>query len=439
MFLFHHKREIVTRNYDAVGGSIMQIPLKQSITDDTNLHTKVGTIKDIVALFSSIFLSALGFGILMVMIALKLDEYVKNEVLMSVSSATQIFAGIVFARFLPYVGRKFGLINTIYLGTITSAICAILFYFYINFFLWILVIFFYGISAFICGVTRQTVMINLAPRNMRAMVISLGGMLVAIGNSLGPIFLEMIKTSDSFDTFLIACALFLASIIPLSRLKYFEDKSIPEEKKISLWRYIYNSPKIMFAGFCVNYAISSSNAFLIIYGLKVGMTQGDSSLLLSVFLFGSIFSIPMAYIVDLLNRRFVMIFSGTLSVVCIYFLYLTQDLQRTYTLLFLMFGALTGVKLSAVVLINDKYKATQRLAVNSAFSRMSLSGNVIGIFTTGFIMSNLGARGLWVSVMFIMLLFLLFCILNYSNKFLKKEINLENLSIFNTQKNEEDL
>ncbi len=439
MFLFHHKREIVTRNYDVVGGSIMPIPLKQEGSDEVKLHSDVGTIKDIAALFSSIFLSALGFGILMVMIAVKLDQYVKNEVLMSVSSATQIFAGIVFARFLPYVGRKLGLIHTIYLGTIISAICSILFYFYVNFFLWILVIFFYGMSAFICGVTRQTVMINLAPRNMRAMIISLGGMLVAIGNSLGPIFLEMIQTSNSLNTFLIASALFATSIIPLSRLRYSENKTIPEEKKITLWRYIHNSPKIMFAGFCVNYAISSSNSFLIIYGLKVGMDQNNSSLLLSVFLFGSIFSIPMAYIVDLLNRRFVMISSGVLSVICIYLLYLTQDLQRTYTLLFLMFGALTGVKLSAVVLINDKYKATQRLAVNSAFSRMSLSGNIVGIFTTGIIMNSLGAKGLWVSVMLIMLLFLLFCLANYSNKFLKKEIDWNNFSIFNTQKNEEEL
>ncbi len=430
MSIFSHKQEIITRNYDVVDAGFSAIPNQPKIDDAQIVSSNFGNIKNLIALFSAILLASIAYGIIAVMIALKLELHVKSEILMSVSSASQIIAGVIFARFLPAVGRKLGLTNTIALASSVSAIAALLMYFYFNYFLWILVIYIYGTSLFVCGVSRQTVMIDLAPKHMRAIVISCGGMIVSIGNSLGPILLKVLQTSDQFISFAIASSLFLASILPLRKVKNINNQ-VREEKKIGLWRYIKNSPKIMAAGFCANYALSSTSAFLIIYGIKIGMDKDNSSLLLSVFLFGSIFSIPIAYLVDILNRRFLMIFSGILALFCMLQLVLLASQKEIFSTIFLMFGCLIGMKLSAVILINDKYKPTQRLAVNSAFSRVSLTGNIVGIFTTGAIMNLLGAKGLWVSNMLILLLFLLFCLFDYSKKIKNKEIDFSKISILN--------
>jgi len=87
-------------------------------------------------------------------------------------------------------------------------------------------------------------------------------------------------------------------------------------------------------------------------------------------------------------------------------------------------------------LINEKYKSTQRLAVNSAFSRISLSGNIIGLFSAGIFMKLLGPIGLWISSIFILCLFLLFCINNYRQKIKNGEINLKDFSILNKKTDE---
>lgn len=441
LVFFRSKHEVITRSYDVAGSGFSPLPTNTknpTPSDNQKFQWTVGLAKDLAAIFSSIFLSAIGYGILMVMIALKLEHHVKNEILMSISTATQIGAGVIFSRFLPSMGQKAGMINSIYIGTLISAFCALLLYVYPGYALWLVIIFFLGTSFFICGITRGTIMIDLAPTHMRAMVISIGTMLVAIGNSLGPIVLDIIKTSDSFASFVIASGFYLASMLPLPRLKKL-DGAVREEKKISIWRYIKNSPKIMFAGFSVSYAMSSSSAFLIIYGIRVGMPETEASLLLSVLLFGTIFYIPLGYLADLLNRRMLMIFFATLSVICAYCLFINQDPQKIYILLFLMFGCLAGVKLPAIVLINEKYKPSQRLAVNSAFSRFSLTGNIIGLFSTGTIMKFTGPQGLWLSVMTIILLFLLFCCFNYSKKFIRKEFKASDFSFFNKKNNNEML
>ncbi len=431
-----NSNEFSSRNYDIAGSGFAPLSLAKKSDENQNFVWSLKLIKDLLAIYLAIFLSALGYGILMVLIAFRLEANVKNEILMSFCIATQIGAGVIFSRFLPIFGDKFGMIKSIYIGSILSAICAILLYKYINYPILLLVIFFLGTSFFICGVTRNTIMINLAPNHIRSIIISIGNMLVAIGNSLGPIFLSIVKTDERFLSFLFAAIFFLLSALPLRRLVNI-DSNISEDKKLSIWRYIFNTPKIMFAGFSCSYAMSSSSAFAIIYGLKIGMPHQEASLLLSVLLFGTILYLPIGYLCDILNKRFLMIFCGILALICAYILYGNSNFDKIYLLLFLMFGLLAGVKLPAIVLINEKYKPSQRLAVNSAFARVSLIGNVCGLLTTGVMMKTLGAQGLWFSIILILSLFLLFCLINYSKKMANKELKFVNFSIFNKKTNEE--
>lgn len=437
MFFLNHRQEPTSRSYDFGGSGFSALPTrsKTTISESQEFCWSIGLIKDFAAIFSAIFLSAIGYGILMVMIALKLEANVKNEILMSVSTATQIGAGVIFSRFLPSMGRKTGMINSIYIGSITSAICSIALYFYFGYFYWLITVFFLGTAFFICGVTRNTIMIDLAPTHIRAMVISIGTMLVAIGNSLGPVILNFFKTSDSFTSFALASGFFLASVTPLERLRKV-DATVREEKSIGVWRYIKNSPKIMFAAFSVSYAMSSSSAFLIIYGIQIGMPKNEASLLLSVLLFGTVFYIPLGYLAEILNRRLMMITSAALALICAHALFISVDSQHIPILLFLLFGALAGIKLPAIVLINEKYKPTQRLAVNSAFARFSLIGNIFGLFATGLCMKACGPHGLWLSVIFILSFFLLFCCANYARKIFKGEFKSQYFSIFNQHQNE---
>lgn len=434
---FRQKKEFTTRNYDIAGSGFAPLApvIKSETGEEEKFHWSLSLIKDLLAIYSSIFLSAIGYGILMVMIALRLEANVKNEVLMSLCAATQIGAGVIFSRFLPAFGSRFGLVKGIYIASIISGISALLLYKYFSYISFLAVIFVLGTSFFISGVTRNTIMIELGPKHIRALIISLGTMLVAIGNSLGPVLLSVTQTGDNFSSFVIAAIFYFFSIIPLFRLRD-KELNVREEKKISIWRYIYNTPKIMLAGFSTSFAMSSASAFSIIYGLKIGMPASEASLLLSVLLFGTIFYLPIGYLCDLLNRRMLMIVFAILAFICAYNLYFNSDFHRIYTLLFLMFGSLAGVKLPAIVLINEKYKPTQRLAVNSAFAKVSLTGNICGLFTTGFIMRDLGPQGLWLSLMVILMIFLLFCTINYSKKFAKNEFKIKEFSIFNKHNDE---
>ncbi len=435
MNFFNFNETRLTRNYEILTTGFTPQPPEKITEEIKTFRHGLDAAKDLTALFSSIILSSIGYGIMVALIAFTMGAHVKNEILIAISSATQISAGVLFGRFLPVLGRKIGLVNSIYLSSVVSACAALAMYIYVDYFLWISVIFFFGAALFISGVTRQTIMINLAPPHTKALIISLGGMLVAIGNGFGPIFLETIKTSNHFASYAIAALAYLLSMLPLSRLKKNEVK-VKKEKRIGIWRYIQASPKIMLAGFCTNYSLSSASAFLIIYGLKVGMVESEAALLYSVLLFGTVFSIPLGYLTDMVNRRILMISCAALSLLCVISLYLSTDPTKIHALLFITFGCMTGVKLPAIVLINEKYKPTQRLAVNAAFSKFCLTGNIIGIFSTGIIMKLSGPSGLWLSISFILIFYLIFCAGNYGKKLISGELVFRRFSFSNKSRME---
>jgi MFS family permease len=431
-----HNKILTSRNYHNVDNfSFGQLNLKKNQREF--VWTKA-LIIDHITIYSSIFFASLAYGIMMVLIALKLEANVKNEILISLSTVCQISAGVLFSRFLPNVGKKFGMINSICLSSIFTALMALSLYKFINYPIWLFCIFAIGTTLFISSVTRNTVMIDIAPSNFRAFSISFGSLLVALGNSLGPIIINYIGNSENILTYVCSSLFFFISAVIILRLKKV-DSIIRQQKKISVFRYIISSPKIMFSGFSFSFAMSSCSAFAIIYGLKIGLNSSQASLLLTYLLLGTTAYIPLSYLCNHFNLRLMIVLFSIISFCCIYKIANLEDYENIHNYFFILFACLSGIKLPTIVLINEKYKSSQRLAVNSAFSQITLLGSVFGLLTTGIFINALNYNGLWISTGGILFLHLIFSILNYFKKIICGEIKLSNFSIFKKNIEPEEL
>lgn len=428
MLIFFRNNLRVSRNFDYTNEGFTPINLKR-IDENVGFKWSTKLFKDLLAVFISIFLASTAYGIIMVLVAVRLEFHVKNEILIGLSTITQIGAGVIFSRFLPSVGNKYGMIRSIVIASIVASICSLLLYKFINFWLWIIIIYFYGTSMFSSSVTRLTIMIDITPPQIRSIIISIGSTLVSIGNGLGPVLLKAFNTNDSFWSFTIASLLFLASSFPLLRLKKV-DSIVREQKTIPIWRYIKNSPKIFASAFTCSFVMSSCSAFSIIYGIKLGMSQNEASMLFTALLFGTIFFIPIGILCNILNRRFIMIFSAISALFIIYLILYYSDSENILILFFLLFGSMSGIKLPATVLINEKYQSSQRLIVSSAYSKISLIGTICGILSTGILMKNYGANGIWISISSLLIIFILFWISDYLIKIYRGQFKFNNLSIF---------
>ena len=436
MLIFYRNNGGISRSYDHTGEGFAPLPLNKNDANK-NFTWNLSLFQDLLAIFSSIFISGIAYGIMMTMISFRLEANVENEILISLSTVVQIGAGVIFSRFLPSVGQKVGMIKSIIIGSIVASICSLLLFKFVFYWLWIVIIYFLGTSLFTTAVTRNTIMIDLSPPKIRSIIISIGITLVALGNAFGPILLNLIKTNDSFYSFLLASILYLISTIPLLRLKK-ADSIVREQKKVAIWRYIKNSPKIFFAGFTMSYIMASCSTFSIIYGIKIGMTPSEASMLFSSLLFGTIFYTVFGFLCNYFNRRFLIILSAFSSLYVIYIINYYSNNENIFFLFFLLFSAMSGIKLPTLVLINEKYKPTQRLIVNSAFTRVALIGTICGLLTTGALMKHFGHSGLWLSCAIILTCFIAFWFLNYLYKIMNNNFSYKDLTILYKNSNESE-
>jgi MFS family permease len=434
MLIFYRKNQSHLHDPTHTGDDFSSLPIIANKGNE-NFTWNASLVQDLLAIFLSIFISALAYGIMMVMISLRLEANVENEILISLSTVTQIGAGVIFSRFLPSLGQKIGMIKSIIFGSIVATICSLMLFKFIYYWIWIIIIYILGTSLFTTAVTRNTVMINLSPPKIRSIIISIGISLVALGNGLGPIILNLTKTKDSFYSFLLIGFFYLLSTIPLLRLKKV-DSVIREQKNIAIIQYIKNSPKIFFSCFASSFVMSSFSAFSIIYGIKTGMTQSDASMLFSSLLFGTIFYIPFGFLCNHFNRRFIIILSAFCSLYIIYIINFYGDSENIFILFFLLFGTMSGMKLPTLVLINEKYKPSQRLIVNSAFTRVALLGTICGLLSAGALMKKFDYSGLHISCSTILICFIVFWFLNYLYKIIKDDFSFKNLTILYKKPNE---
>ncbi len=384
-------------------------------------------IIDVISLYLATFISCIPNGILAVLISVKMKEHIGNDILISFIFTAQTVAGILFAKYIPKIAKRLGMINAIHVASVVAALIAVLFYFYVNYLLWMMVTFIFGMALFSFVVIRQTMLLDVAPDKHRAIISSASGMAVALGISMGAASMKFID-HEGIKPHIIAATLYILSTIPMLFIKGI-NCNIKKNKKIGLWRYICKSPKIMFGGFSFNYANASVHSFLVIYGLKIGMNITQASLLFSVLLFGTVFSIPIGFITDRINRRFIMLSCTIISLILAILIPMSHNLDITAALLFLMFGFSIGIKLPALILINEKYKPTQRLAVVSAFNKMCQIGSICGISATGLSMKLFGPYGLWSSIILVLSIYLLFTIANYLHRFTRNKTLLGNFFI----------
>ena len=86
MSLFKIKKSIISQSYDISSKDFIALPSRIYGKEDKQaspqeFHWDDILIKDILSIYASIFIAAIGYGMLAVMIAFKAEQYIKNEIL----------------------------------------------------------------------------------------------------------------------------------------------------------------------------------------------------------------------------------------------------------------------------------------------------------------------------------------------------------------------
>jgi MFS family permease len=278
---------------------------------------------------------------------------------------------------------------------------------------WIIMVFIHGVGIFTFLLILQIWINSIAFTKYKGLMLSMYGTAISLGIAAGPIVyrylpeLNPLVTNlwlshglpldkpDVYGGFIVSAVISaFALILPLLGFSLTPKFKIKNE--IKLFPILKKSQSVLFAIALGGVSFFGVSAFITLYGLRNGLAVEDAALLLSSFMLGSLLlEMPISFLSDFFDRRYVIVVAVLLSIVCAVFLPIAiYEKYQAYLLLFIWGGIIGSVYSMVLAVIGDTYAGAELVTANAGYSLMEGLGGAIGVFLIGLAMDTFDSDGL---------------------------------------------
>jgi MFS family permease len=317
-------------------------------------------------------------------------------------SAAMLYVGMLFSMmFYSKLISRLGYRNTIIIGIVILLVSIILFTFTKGIWWWSTLRFFVGIGCNIALLSCQVWVIATVNPAHKGKRLSQFGLMYGLGFGLGPLGMNILSFGYFVPFSIIIVLLVIGLIISFRLTKGHADFSasskdetpLPTSYKVAYkLGFLAMIPMLLYG--ILEVALSGNFP---VYGLKSGLTQGEISLLITTFIWGSlIFQMPLGMLGDKIGRRNllrILCSLGGLGMIIVPFV------GNHFVGLFLILGfsgGLVGSLFSLGLAYMDDILPSHLLPKGSALCSIHYSlGSIIGPYIGGSLMQYMGITSLF--------------------------------------------
>ena len=303
--------------------------------------------------------------------------------LIGLNTATAGVAAIIILPFATGLASRFGTARLIVASFATMAVTLLAFYVTQPFALWFPLRFVFSAAVTLIFALTEFWINSLAPERRRGLIIGIYATFLSAGFAGGPIILALVG-ADGIMPFLVGSACILVAAIPVVAVRTREPH-LPRQWQANLLRFVAAAPLALFAGLVFGALESGGQAILPLYGTALGLTAGQSVMLVSAIAAGNIVSqIPIGALADRVNRRHLLIASAAVGVAGAALLPLVaQNYAALLGVLFVTGGIVAGLYTIGLILLGARYTGGDLASANAAFVMMYAFGMLIGPVALG--------------------------------------------------------
>ncbi|MEO0618151.1 MAG: MFS transporter [Pseudomonadota bacterium] len=307
--------------------------------------------------------------------------------------------GILVGSFIaPWVADRVGPLRTTILSLLISAGIIILIGVIPPVAIWFALRFMLGFTTSVLFVLSETWINQLAPDHLRGRIIGVYTSVLAGVFALGPILTNVLGF-EGWRPFTMVAILLLVFGLPL----LFFRRGLPgasAHETGGLLKSFTRIPVLMLGVAAFGYFDGAVLSLWPVYGLDKGVDVERAALLLTLLIIGNVvLQFPIGWLADRFSRRSLFTLCAAFGFFGAAMLPLT-DLNATYIYAYLIiWGALSfGIYTLAMTIVGEALRGAQLIAANAGFGIMWGIGAVAGSAVTGWLMAQIGANGLPVSL-----------------------------------------
>lgn len=245
---------------------------------------------------------AIGLGIPLLSVVLEQRGY--SATMIGLNTAAAGLASIAAAPIATPLGARFGVVPALAVSMIVGALSFVGFYFATDFWVWFPLRATLHVSLTVVFILSEYWINVSAPPHRRGMVLGVYATMLSLGFAIGPWLFAQIG-SQGLRPFGVAFGLVIAGMIPVL-VAWRQSPPIPsgQGEGRRFLRYIWLVPTATAAVFVFGAVETGGFALFPLYGSRVGYSEADAALLLSMIGLGNVlFQVPLGMLSDRIGDR----------------------------------------------------------------------------------------------------------------------------------------
>ena len=358
-------------------------------------------------------------GMNYILVPLSLHDAGYGTVFVGVVMASEVLAILVMFKRISDIVNYFGVFKILFFACVfRSAI--VLSFSKINYdVLWVVAVFFYGTMTSMLLVVVQT-WLNTITGKGKGIFIGLYSSALSCGVALSPVIYFMYREGggESKYPFEIGAVVALLPILLLFPFYKFRPE-LENSEKIRVSYIFSNAKKTLIAAFVGGICFFGLPSFLTIYGTQNGLKAEQASLLLTMFMIGSVtLGMLGSVLSDYVERKKVILFCMAISTICAVFLSLVvyADYYAALVLMYFWGGGMGAIYAVGLSIIGETFSMEDQVSGNMSYVLMDAAGGLVGLCCIGVAMELVGVEGLSYTIAFACTVYFIYALVSHSSR-----------------------
>jgi MFS family permease len=311
-----------------------------------------------------------GFGLLMPLVSLRLEEMTGSALMVSLNGAAAALSTLIATPFIPrllhFISGRALMIGGFLVVAVLTAIMPLL----PDPWIWIGLRFVGGLLL-TCGFVISESWINqIAPHEKRATILGIYAATLSGGFGGGAAVLALIGTAGALP-FIVGAVIIASGALPLILLRGpgITPPDRGEAGPAALFAAAKTAPTALMAAIAFGALESILFTLTPVYGVRIGLSPETASLMVAAGALGGIaLQVPLGWLADRHGRTRVLMAIAAAGVVGPLFIHLAgASLLLLYPVLFFYSGLVAGLYTVGLALIGERFTGGGMVAANAAF------------------------------------------------------------------------
>ena len=367
-----------------------------NVHPDHDLHDHIDYThwRSIAAAIASISVVGIAIGLGTPLLSVILESRGYSATMIGLNTAVAGIASILAAPLATPLAARLGVAWAMLAMILVGALAFVGFYF-APFWLWFPLRAILHVALTVLFILSEFWISMSAPPRRRGFVLGIYATVLSLGFALGPyLFAKM--GSSGFLPFGVTFALVMIAALPVALAASESPKIPPTEEPVGFWRFIWLVPTATAAVLVFGAVETGGFALFPIYGDRIGYSEADAALLLSMIGLGNvILQIPLGLVSDRIrDRRWLLLICAVVGLVGILGLPLyATNWHVTAIVLFLWGGVVAALYTVGLAHLGTKLTGRELASANAAFVFCYGFGMLVGPQLIGIGMDLFGPPG----------------------------------------------